>query len=254
MQLRRLFPDPAEVSVEEAASGLELGARAPAGRPFVALNMVASADGRATLAGRTAPMSGAADRELFHALRAAADGILVGAGTVRTERYGRVTKTPELRARREAAGLDPEGTAVIVSGSLGLPPDLPLFQEAESRVVVITDAPDELHGVAARVDYVREDIAPALGRLRSEHGIRSLMCEGGPTLNGTLFGQGLVDELFLTIATTVAGTGEDLTIVGGPPLPAPVGLGLVSVHEAEGHLFLRYAANIAGREGLSAKK
>lgn len=254
MQLRRLLPDPAEVSVEEAAAGLDFAARAPAERPFVALNMVASADGRATLAGRTAPMSGSADRELFHSLRAAADGILVGAGTVRVERYGRVTKTPELRARREAAGLDPEGVAVIVSGSLGLPPDLPLLQEPDARVVVITDAGGELQGVAARVDYIRDDIGPALRRLRAEHGVRSLLCEGGPTLNGTLFAEGLVDELFLTIATTVAGTGEELTIVDGAPLPAPVDMELVSVHEAEGHLFLRYAANIAGREARSANK
>lgn len=254
MQMRRLLPDPAEVSIEEAAAGLGFAAHAPDDRPFIALNMVASADGRATLSGRTAPMSGAADRELFHSLRAAADGILVGAGTVRVERYGRVTKTPELRARREAAGLEPEGVAVIVSGSLGLPPDLPLLQEPASRVIVITAAEGELQGVAARVEYIRDDIAPALRRLRAEHGVRSLLCEGGPTLNGTLFTEGLVDELFLTIATTVAGTGEDLTIVAGPPLPAPVGLELVSLHESEGHVFLRYAANLAGREGLSAKK
>ena len=247
MRFQRLLPNPAEVSIEEAADGLGFGDRAPAERPFVALNMVASADGRATLAGRTAPMSGAADRELFHALRAAADGILVGAGTVRTERYGRVTKTPELRARREAAGLDPEGVAVLVSASLGLPPDLPLLQEPESHVIVITTAEGELEGVAARVDYIREDLPSALRRLRAEHGIRSLLCEGGPTLNGTLFAEGLVDELFVTVANTVAGTGEDLTIVAGDPLPAPVGLGLVSVHESEGHVFLRYAANVAGR-------
>ena len=253
MEFRRLLPDPAEVSVEEAASGLAFSDRAPSDRPFVALNMVASADGRATLSGRTAPMSGAADRELFHALRAAADGILVGAGTVRVERYGRVTKTPELRARREASGLDAEGVAVIVSGSLGLPPDLPLFQAPESRVIVVTGSEGHIEGAAARIDYVREPIGAALRALRAEHGIRSLLCEGGPTLNGTLFAEGLVDELFLTIANTVAGTGEDLTIVAGAPLPAPVGMELVSAHESEGHLFLRYAANIAGREADFAK-
>ena len=247
MRFRRLLPDPAEVSIEEAVAGLGLSDRAPGDRPYIALNMVASADGRATLSGRTAPMSGAADRELFHALRAAADGILVGAGTVRVERYGRVTKTPELRERRAAAGLDPEGLAVIVSGSLGLPPDLPLLQAPEASVVVITGAEGELQGTAARVDYIREEIGTALGRLRAEFGVRSLMCEGGPTLNGTLFARGLVDELFLTIANTVAGTGEDLTIVAGEPLDQPVGLDLVSVHESEGHLFLRYAANVASR-------
>jgi 5-amino-6-(5-phosphoribosylamino)uracil reductase len=214
--------------------------------------MVASADGRATLTGRTAPMSGAADRELFHHLRAAADGILVGAGTVRTERYGRVTKTDALRALREEAGLNPDGVAVIVSGSLGLPPDLPLFQEPAAKVIVITASEGEIEGVPADIDYVRTGgdprLGPALGELRTRHGIRSLLCEGGPTLNGSLFAEGLVDELFVTIANMIAGTGEDLTIVDGEPLPEAVALELLSVHESEGHLFLRYAANLAGRE------
>lgn len=248
--MRRLLPNPAETTPEAAASELDLAGRAPANRPFVALNMVASADGRATLSGRTAPMSGTADRALFHSLRAAADGILVGAGTVRAERYGRVTKTPELRAFRADAGRDPEGVAVICSASLGLPPDLPLLQERDARVIVITASEAELEGVAAQVEYLRTGgdarMGPPLERLRSDHGIRSLMCEGGPTLNGTLFAEGLVDELFLTVATTVAGAGEDLTIVAGDALPGPVGLELLSVHESEGHVFLRYAANVAG--------
>lgn len=237
MELRRLFPDPAVTTVEQAASGLGFAERAPAGRPFIAVNMVSSADGKATLAGRTAPMSAAADRELFHHLRAAADGILVGAGTVRIERYGKVTKSDELRAKRER----PDAIAVVVSDSLNLPADLPLLSDEGSHVAVVTGSGDSIDGVAARVDYLREPLAAALGRLREEHGIRSLLCEGGPTLNGTLFAEGLVDELFLTIAPAIAGAGESLTIVEGLPLPGAVVLELKTVHEAGGHLFMRYA-------------
>ena len=83
------------------------------------------------------------------------------------------------------------------------------------------------------------DLPRGLRELRAD-GIRSLLCEGGPTLNSTLFEAGLVDELFLTVAPTIAGAGEALTIVEGPPLPAPVGVELLTVHEADGHLFLRY--------------
>jgi riboflavin biosynthesis pyrimidine reductase len=216
VELRRLFPDPATTTVDEAASGLRFGERAPAGRPFIAVNMVSSADGKATLAGKTAPMSAAADRELFHHLRAQADGILVGAGTVRIERYGRVTKTPELQAKREREGIRAEALAVIVSRSGDLPADLGVLPEA--RII--------------------GDLAE-LAALRQE-GIRSLLCEGGPHLNSTLFADRLVDELFLTIAPTVAGPGESLTIVEGVALAEAVDLELLTAHESEGHLFLRY--------------
>ena len=221
MELRRLFPDHATVTVDEAASGLGFSERAPAGRPFIAVNMVSSADGKATLEGRTAPMSAPADRELFHHLRAQADGILVGAGTVRVERYGRVTKTEELQAKREAQGLRPEAVAVIATRSGELPADLPLLEQAPDSVRLIAD------------------LAEGLADLRAE-GIRSLLCEGGPHLNSTLFAEGLVDELFLTIAPTVAGPGETLTIVEGKALPEAVNVELLTVHEADGHLFMRY--------------
>ena len=221
VEMRRLFPDHALVSVDEAASGLGFNERAPADRPYIALNMVSSADGKATLDGRTAPMSAEVDRELFHNLRAQADGILVGAGTVRIERYGRVTKTDELQAKREREGLRAEALAVIVTRTREFPDDLPLLSQTPDAVRMI------------------DNPAAGLAELRAE-GVRSLLCEGGPHLNGTLFHERLVDELFLTIAPTIAGAGESLTIVEGLALPDAASLELLTVHEAAGHLFLRY--------------
>jgi riboflavin biosynthesis pyrimidine reductase len=183
--------------------------------------MVSSADGKATLEGRTAPMSAEVDRELFHHLRTQADGILVGAGTVRIERYGRVTKTEELQAKRESQGVRSDALAVIATRSGALPDDLPL----------LVQAPESVRRVS--------DLEQGLADLRAE-GIRSLLCEGGPHLNSTLFGEGLVDELFLTIAPTVVGPGETLTIVEGHAIQEPVELELLTAHEAGGHLFLRY--------------
>jgi riboflavin biosynthesis pyrimidine reductase len=221
VELRRLFPDPATTTVDEAASGLGFSERAPADRPFIAVNMVSSADGKATLAGRTAPMSAPVDRELFHHLRAQADGILVGAGTVRIEGYGRVTKTDELQAKREREGLRPDAVCVIVTRSGELGDDSPLLKQDPGSVRLI------------------DNPKTGLAELRAA-GIRSLLCEGGPHLNATLFDEGLVDELFLTIAPTVAGAGETLTIVEGHALPEAVDLELLTAHEADGHLFLRY--------------
>ncbi|MGH4012836.1 MAG: dihydrofolate reductase family protein [Pseudonocardiaceae bacterium] len=245
--LRRLLPEPGIVTAVEALDGLAFADLAPADRPYVVLNMVATADGAATVAQRTAPISNAADRQLFHELRAQVDAVLVGAGTVRTECYGRLVRDPQRRERRVARGLASDPLAVIVSNSLRLPADLPLLADPHSRVVVITANDAELPGCAAEVSYLRSspghelDLAAMLARLRTEYGVRSVLCEGGPILNASLLPAGVIDELFLTIAPTLAGSAGARTIVDRAPLPEPIGLGLVWLLESEGQLFARYA-------------
>jgi riboflavin biosynthesis pyrimidine reductase len=165
--------------------------------------------------------------------------VMAGAGTVRAERYGPVTKNAELAARRERDAL-----AVVVSGSLDLPADLPLLADASSRVVIVTASDRSLDGVAADVSYIRQprdgSLAGAMATLRSEYGIRSILCEGGPHLNSELFREGLVDELFLCISPRLAGEPDQPVSLEGVALTAPVDLDLVSLHEAEQHLFFRY--------------
>jgi riboflavin-specific deaminase-like protein len=240
--LHRLYPRPGELTPEQLVGQLDLGSRAPEGRPYVALNMVSTLDGRAATDGNTRGLGGEHDRKLFHLLRASADALLVGAGTARIERYAAAVKNDELRAARERHGLDPEQPTVIVSARLVLPSDLPLLQDAGSRVIVATAADHELEGVAADVSYERtgDDLPLLLARLRSEHGIRSLLCEGGPTLVSYMLSAGLVDELFLSIAPKLAGGGDEPTIAAGPPLPEPVDTELIWLCEADGELFTRW--------------
>src|SRR5687768_12582224 len=161
--------------------------------------MVASLDGKAVVEGRTRQLGGEADRQLFHQLRTQADAIMVGAGTVRTERYGRAVQNQELRAKREEEGLDPRPLTGSVSGRLNLPAALPLLQDPESRVATATAADHELAGTRAQVEYLRtgDDLPLLMATLRERHGVRSVLCEGGPTLNFHLLAAGLVDELFL---------------------------------------------------------
>lgn len=242
MKLQRLYPRQGDVDVSEAVSGLDLGSRAPAGRPYLVLNMVTTLDGKAVVEGTTRELGGEADRQLFHGLRTQADAVLVGAGTVRVERYGKVVKSEELRARRVEEGLDPVPLTVIVSGRLDLPPDLPLLQDPEARVVIATGADHELEGVRAQVEYLRtgDDLPLLLAKLREDHGIRSVLCEGGPTLNSFLFAAGLVDELFLSVSAQVVGGAHALTIVAGRELPNPAGAELISLLEGDGELFSRW--------------
>jgi riboflavin-specific deaminase-like protein len=242
--LRRLLPEPGELTADELVGALRFWELAPAGRPHVAVNMVATVDGRASVAGRTAPLSSVPDRQLFHALRTCVDAVLVGAGTVRTERYGRLVRDEARREQRRAAGLEPDPLAIVVSGSLSLPPDVPLLQDPEQRVVVVTASDGVLEGSAAQVEYLRSspvDLAAALAQVRAEHGVRSILCEGGPHLNASLLAAGLIDELFLTIVPKLAGGAGALTIVDDAPLREPLALELVWLLESAGELFARYA-------------
>ncbi|HEY1593985.1 MAG TPA: dihydrofolate reductase family protein [Thermoleophilaceae bacterium] len=245
MGLHRIHPEPTAVDPAEAISGLGWDELAPPDRPYLALNMVATADGKAAVEGRTRAISSETDRAIFHNLRTQADAVMAGAGTVRSEGYGPIVKNDELRAKRVREGLEPNPLALIVSGSLRLPVDVPLLQDPDSRVVILTRSHDELSGQRAQVDYLRSeggtfDLRPLMERLRTEYGVRSVLCEGGPTLNASLLPYGLVDELFLTIAPSLAGGQDALTIVAGAPLPELVDLELVWALEEGSELYLRY--------------
>ena len=230
------------------ASGLRLGERAPAGRPYLALNMVSTVDGKATIDWRTKGLSTELDRRLFHHLRTQVDAVMAGAGTVRTERYGRITKSEELRQKRISEGLAPEPLAVVVSARLDLPADLPLLQTPDQEVVIATGSDTVLQGTTAPIDYMRtgDDLPVLMARLREERGVRSILCEGGPTLNSHLLAAGLVDELFLTLNPKLSGGAAALTIVAGRELPRPAELRLVSVAEGGGDLFTRWRIDAAG--------
>jgi riboflavin-specific deaminase-like protein len=237
-----LCPEHRTTSPAELASGLRLGDKAPPERPYLVLNMVSSLDGKATIDWRTKGLSTELDRQLFHHLRTQADAVMVGAGTARIERYGRMTKTDELRDKREREGLARDPLGVVVSARLDLPADLPLLNEPEQRVVIATGSDAELPGLGDQVEYARvgDDLPLLMARLREEHGVRSVLCEGGPTLNSHLLAAGLVDELFLTLNPKLAGGAAALTIVAGRELVEPVELDLVSVAEGGGDLFTRW--------------
>lgn len=242
MPLKRLYPEPGETTPQELAASLDLAGLAPGARPYLVLNMVSSVDGKATYAGKTRGLSSELDRALFHELRTRPDAVMVGAGTARVERYGRLVRREELRERRRATGLAPDPLAVIVSARLDLPADLPLLQDEASRVVVATASTENVEGVRAAVEYLRtgDDLPLLMARLREEHGVRSVLCEGGPTLNSHLLAAGLVDELFLYLSPGLLGGADALTIVAGRPLLEPVELEPVWLAEGDGGLFARW--------------
>jgi riboflavin biosynthesis pyrimidine reductase len=251
--LRRLLPEPGELTADELMQELRPWEIAPPARPIrphVAVNMVQTCDGRASVHGRTGPISSLADRQIFHGLRTRVDAVMVGAGTLRVERYGRLVPDAARREQRRAAGLEPDPLAIVVSGSLDLPADLPLLQDPPSRVVIVTAAQHSLAGLRAQVEYLRwpaVDLPGALAQLRDGYGVRAILCEGGPHLNASLLAQGLMDELFLTTVPVLAGAAGALSIMDGAPLQAPLALTLRWMLAHEGELFARYAIGGAGQ-------
>jgi riboflavin biosynthesis pyrimidine reductase len=217
-------------------------------RPWVMANMVGGLDGSAAVGGRVGALSDHTDAQLFRAMRAVADIVLVGAETARREGYGPVRLPDDLVAGRVAAGLPPTPPIAVVSRSLLLDWDLPLFASPGEgpRPIVVTCAaadPDLVARAEAVADVVIAGDAAvepeaAVAALRSRFGARLALCEGGPTLLGQVAAAGLLDELCLTISP----------VLGGDPLPVsvtPVGaeltrMELAHVAEAHGSLYLRY--------------
>ena len=136
-------------------------------------------------------------------LRTRVDAVMIGAGTMRAERYGAV-----VRRRERAAEASP-----IHSGHrqrrLDLPWDAPLFTEGAGEVLIFTASDVEPPETETPVQVVRHedavDLPQALAHLRAERGVRSVLCEGGPRLHAQLLDAGLVDELFVTHAPKLAG-------------------------------------------------
>jgi len=90
--MRRLLPDPGETTVAEQLAAYRPWEEAPAERPRVAVNFVATLDGRATIGGVSGPIGSRADTEMLVGLRERFDAVMIGAGTMRAERYSGLSK------------------------------------------------------------------------------------------------------------------------------------------------------------------
>ena len=131
---------------------------------------------------------------------------------------------------------------MIISNRLELPWDAGLFTDGGGHVVIFTASEEDPPETATPVTVVRHpdgvELDQALGWLAEEGGIRSVLCEGGPTLHGRLREGGLADELFLTIAPKIAG-GEGPRILEGA-LADVDEVELAWLLESESELFARY--------------
>ncbi|NJQ15395.1 pyrimidine reductase family protein [Streptomyces bohaiensis] len=261
--MRRLIPAP-EPAAEPREGLWELSELARAYRHpapdggWLRANMVSSLDGAVHHGGRSQPLSGEADMRIFGVLRQLADVVLVGAQTVRAEGYRPARRREEFTAAREAAGQTLAPAVAIVSGSLDLDFDAPLFAAPHTPTLVLTGAgapADRLRRAreaGAVVVIAGEGAGADAERIKGElaHlGHRRVLCEGGPRLLGDLAAADVLDELCLTLAPRLA-LGEAGRIASGSALPAPTEFAPRSVLEHEGFLFTRYVrGGVLPRDG-----
>lgn len=220
----------------------------PSGRPWVAVNMVASLDGATSVGGRSGGLSSRQDRAVFRALRAAADAVMVGAGTARAEGYGPVRLDDHARRSRVERGLPPVPRLVLVSRRLDLDESLAMFVEAETQspttVLAPADAdPERLVRLAGVGEVITcgqgsVDLLSGLGELHAR-GANFVLCEGGPQLNADLARLDCLDEVNLTVAPFLVG-GRTPRIFGTVDLVDPVQFVLAHCVAEEGSAFLRY--------------
>jgi len=245
----------------------------PAARPLVIANFVSTLDGVASYkiegksGGSTISGSNPADKFIMGLLRASADAVMVGAGTLHdvsaeslwTPEYAYPDAKRFYAEYRANALHKPEyPLLVIVSGSGQLELERAVFRSPAMRTVVITTSAgrDELRrrGAASpgsvevrALDSSSGSIAPQaiLQLLHSQFGVNRLLHEGGPTLFGQFLAANAVDELFLTLSPQIAGRkldGPRPSVVQGvefAPDAAPR-FQTLSVKESAAFLYLRY--------------
>lgn len=216
-------------------------------RPWVQANFVSSADGAVTVSDRSEGLSHPADKRIFALGRDLADVVLVGAGTVKAEKY-RGARRNELRTeRRRRLGLSALPPIAVVSGRCTIDPGDPIVADTVVPPIVITteSAPirrrEDLAAAGAELLVVGEhgvDLPAAL-RALGERGLLRVNCEGGSHLFAALVADDLVDQLCLTFAPLLAGAGAN-RIVAGRATEAPRRLELASLLHEDGFTMSRY--------------
>jgi len=248
----------------------------PVAQSWVFSNFVTTLDGVVSLNVKGHASGGdisgfnAQDRMVMGLLRAVADAVVIGSGTLRADRRQVWTAAaifPALAgdyARlRAALGKPVVPLNVVVSGSGDLDLRLPIFASGKVPVLICTTAAGakqlrrqrvssavEIHAIRSRSGAI--PARAVLAAARDASGGRHILVEGGPRLLGDFYAEGLMDTQFLTLAPQIAGreTGDRrLSLVMGK-LFAPEGTlwgRLVDARRGGSHLFLRYA--FAGAPG-----
>ncbi len=239
--------------------------------PFVLVNMAITADGKIATANRAVSSFGSKrDKDHLFELRATADAVMCGAGTVNA---GPITLGPgaakyrRLRMRHKLAEYN---LRIIVSRSGSVDSKAEIFKHSFSPIIILTTTSAgeaKLNALGAVADEVKIlganeiNFHKALRWLREKWKVKRLLCEGGGELNDALFRAGLVDELNLTICPKIFGGRTAPTISEGAgvlKLSSAAQLKLKSMKRIGDELFVVYtrlrSTNRARSQSKSARR
>lgn len=205
--------------------------------PSLRGGFVLALDGGIAVDGTSKPLGGPADLAVFRTLRTVADAVLVGAGTARSEDYGRIRHRPAAAAWRAAHGRSAQTPLVVVSRTGRLERGASLLTGEEPVLLAVpedADVPDRPHIEVLRVQAGPTALLDAL----HARGLHRLLCEGGPQLLTSFVQARLVDDLCATTAPALLGAGPQLLT---EPLAAPTRLILASLlYDEPGFLLARW--------------
>jgi 2,5-diamino-6-(ribosylamino)-4(3H)-pyrimidinone 5'-phosphate reductase len=219
-------------------------------RPFVFINSAISADGKlSTKERKQVRISGKLDFERVDALRAQADAIMVGIGTLLADNPSLTVKSQERRNARKAAGKSENPVRIIVDSSARIPLDADIFKKGEgTRIIAVSNsAPAEKikkleeNALVIKAGTDKVDLPELASRLK-KMGINTLMVEGGATLNWGMLSVGLVDEIYTFVGNLIIGGATAPTFTDGDGFSEAeiLRLELLSVEKIEDGVLLKW--------------
>ena len=220
-------------------------------RPYTFINAAMSADGKiSTYKCKQVRISGKNDFERVDHLRAGADAVMVGIGTVLADDPSLTVKSRDLRLNHKERNGCENPVRIIVDSMARTPLDADIFKKGEGeRIIAVSEtAPaDRVEKLKKKARIItagrdRVDLVALMYRLK-ELGIGTLMVEGGATLNWSLISQGLVDEVFTYIGALFLGGKDAPTLVDGAGFADntdAAGLELVSLEQMDNGVLIRW--------------
>jgi 2,5-diamino-6-(ribosylamino)-4(3H)-pyrimidinone 5'-phosphate reductase len=219
-------------------------------KPFIFINSAMSADGKlSTKERKQVRISGKLDFERVDELRAQADAVMVGIGTVLSDDPSLTVKSPERKAARKAIGKSENPARIVVDSAARTPLDADIFKKGEGiRIIAVSNAApaenvEKLEKKALVIKTGTNKVyLPELAVKLKEIGINTLMVEGGATLNWGMLSAGLVDEIYTFVGNLIIGGATAPTFTDGEGFSETelLELELISAEKIEDGILLKW--------------